>query len=152
MPRKLNEGCKNYQDGARQKTINEVQNAISRLKEEGAIVTVGKLMELTGLARSTFSKSHIDDLFKKNRVCKYENKTVIVQEENNSKLAEKLEKELEKSNKLVTKLTQELEKQKEKHVKLQADYIKKDEDYQLLLGKWHTLVKKAKLLGINILE
>lgn len=87
MPRKLNDGCKNYQNEAKRKTIDAVQSAINQLKDEGAIVSIGKLMELTGFARSTFSKPHIDDLLKKNKVCKYENKTVIVQEENSSKFS-----------------------------------------------------------------
>lgn len=152
MPRKLSDGCKNYQNEARQKTIDAVQTAIDRLKEEGAIVTISKLMELTGYSRSTFSKVHVADVFKKNKVCKYQNRTVLVQEENNLRLVEELENELKKSNKLVTKLTQELERQKTMKLKIQADLVKRDEEHQLLLGKWHTLVKKAKLMGINNLD
>lgn len=152
MPRKLNDGCKEYQTETKQKTIVSVQNAIDRVKEEGAIVTIKKLMEITGLARSTFSKEHVDEVLKKNKVCKYQNKVVIATEKNNSKLIEEFTKELERTNKIVTKLTQELEKQKERYVKLQADHIQKHEDYQLLIGKWHTLMKKAKIAGINITE
>lgn len=152
MSRKLNDGCKDYQNKIRQNTMDTVQNAINSLKDEGAIVTIGKLIELTGYARSTFSKKHVDDVLKKNKVCKYENKTIIAQEGNSYNLVKKLEKDLRRVNKIVTKLTQDLEKQKLKNIKLQADYIQKNEDYQLLLGKWHTLVKKAKLLDISILD
>lgn len=152
MPRKLNDGCKGYQDERRQQTIQKVQTAINKLRDEGAIITIGKLVELTGLTRSTFEKAHVVEILKINKVCQFENKTVIAQEKNNSLLAVKLEKELENSNKTITKLTQELEKQKAKYLQLQSDQIKKAEDYQLLLGNWHTLVKRAKILGIDILD
>lgn len=152
MPRNLNEGCKKYHTDTKNNTDNLVQEAINKLREEGAIITGAALAEITGLAQSTFYTKHVEAVLKKNKVCKFKDRVVIAAEKNNEQLIEELSKKLEKTNKLVTKLTQEMEKQKQKYFKLQADHIQENEDYQLLLGKWHTLIKKAKIAGINIVE
>ncbi len=148
--RKLPENLINKQNQAKQETLDKIQNAIDEIKAEGALVTTKKLIERTGLARSTFSKSHVKELLKENRVCKFKDRQVIVEDKYGAKAIETLENELDKAYRKITKLTQELEKEKSKVNKLKFDYNELNENHQLLLGKWHVLLKKAKIKGITI--
>lgn len=150
--RKLPENLINRQNEIRQETLNKIQNAIDEIKAEGGLVTTKKLIERTGLSRSTFSKNHVKELLRMNRVCQFRDRQVIIEDKCSIKTIENLQNELDKAYKKITKLTQELEKEKEKFSKLKFDYNDLHENYQLLLGKWHVLLKKAKIRGINIDE
>lgn len=148
--RKLPENLINKQNQTKKNTLDKIQNAIDEIKAEGALVSTKKLIERTGLARSTFSKIHVKELLKENRVCQFKDRQVIAEEKYGAKAIETLQSELDKAYKKINKLTQELEKEKSKVTKLKFDNNQLNENYQLLLGKWHVLLKKAKIKGIDI--
>lgn len=65
----LPEQLKLQQEQRRAATLEAIQNAIALIKEEGGIVTKKKLIEITGLSNSTFSKQHVKELLEINKVC-----------------------------------------------------------------------------------
>lgn len=90
---KLPENLIQRQNRERQQTLDRIQNAIDELKSEGALINTKNLMDLTGFARSTFSKTHVKDLLKSNKVCQFKDR-VIIEDTQGSKRIEKLESEL----------------------------------------------------------
>lgn len=76
--RDLPEKLKAAQEMKRNETRAKVETAITELQEEGYIVTISNLVERTGLSRSTFSKSHIEEILKEKKVCKFAQRVKIV--------------------------------------------------------------------------
>jgi len=60
--KKIPEQLVKRQESQRQQTINKVLYAIDELEREGYRIKVKDLIERTGLARSTFSKTHIREI------------------------------------------------------------------------------------------
>lgn len=70
--------CKNPSDNMkkmyaarRTASLNKVQTAIDKIKEDGREVTKKELIALTGLSSAAFSQPHIKELLKKNEVCQF---------------------------------------------------------------------------------
>ncbi|MED0666065.1 DUF6262 family protein [Bacillus badius] len=140
---------KELQMAKRVETANKVQEAIEDIQNDNGIVTKKKLIELTGLSNSTFSKEHVLEVLKANKVCQF-----------------KVAKKKETANKIVVtdQLYRKIEKLEQEKILLQSklqdkdiaiDKIKKDyeilnENYMLILGKIHLLMKKIEMLDIDV--
>lgn len=140
-------GFSDYQMKQREVTIGKIQSAIDELKSEGAIVTKPRLVERTGLSRAVFDKPHVLEVLKESEVCEFAPKLAIKTNplSNKKDLAQFLT--LEKENRL---LKERIEQLTAKSNKYQADYLAIKEAYQLLLGEWHLLLKKARIRGLKI--
>ena len=114
--RKLPDGLKKQQEERMKETLDKVQKAIDELTSEGYLISTKILIERTGLSRSTFSKEHVKNLLKANKIGKFKEVKVVTEdkEENYKNIASKYQTELLKSNKKVEKLEEELKKKDER--------------------------------------
>lgn len=136
-----------YQKKKRQETIYKVQQAIDELREEGAIINRKSILDRCQLSNSVLSKPHIIELLKENKVCQFEVKCKI---ENNED--ENIVKELNKANKRIEILEKQLEDLKNKFNKEKLNNYELKEANEILRGELQLLVSKAKMKGINLKE
>ena len=147
IPAKLNE----MQLAKRNETLEKIQSCIDEIKEFNGVVTKKKLIEMTGYSASTFSKEHVKELLKKNKVCQFKDVDKIVDPNKRSKKAiQQLEDLNMKLNKKVVKLESELLKKDERIYVLENQLEDLKRKYSLILGKNHTLSRKAELKGIDL--
>lgn len=147
IPSKLKE----KQLAKRNETLEKIQSCIYEIKEFNGVVTKKKLIEMTGYSASTFSKEHVKELLKKNKVCQFKDVDKIVDPNKRSKKAiQQLENLNIKLNKKVVKLESELLKKDERIYTLENELEDLKRKYSLILGKNHTLNRKAELKGIKL--
>lgn len=125
--KKIPESLKLKQDNQRNKTIEKVQNAIDLIREEGGIVTKKRLIEITGLAATTFSKQHVKEVLEINKVCQFSKNKEI------KKVDAKDERLIKQNKKLKEELLVLNNKLDEKNIA----YDLLEEKYQKLLWKIH---------------
>lgn len=122
---KINDGIKKFQEEKRKETKELIENAITTLNDIGKKVTVAKLVELTGLHRTTFYKEDIRPLWDE----KYKTRKVEVSKIKDSKELEKLLEEIIKEKERIhKKYLKSLEKKEELEEKNKNIQIKLDEE------------------------
>ncbi|MER2106914.1 MAG: hypothetical protein ABS949_08230 [Solibacillus sp.] len=134
------------QEMLRNETKDKIQQAINTLKEEGAMVTKKALIELSGYSASTFSKPHIKELLEKNEVCQFRKTTQTSKSQND----QRNQKKIEALEKKCMRLEQENLNKDIRIAKLESDLEEEKEYGKKLLGKLHTIMRKAEMKGINI--
>ena len=108
--RNINDGIIKFQKEKRKKTKALIEDAITTLDDIGKKVTVAKLVELTGLHRTTFYKEDIRPLWDK----KYKSRRVEVSKFKTNKEQEKLlEEMIKEKERLHEKYLKSLEKKEE---------------------------------------
>ena len=140
---------KELQNAKRQKTLSKIQEAIDEIQEDNDIVNKKKLLELTGLSSATFSKPHVLQLLKQNKVCQYKN-TLKIQPNFKINESEQLQKKIIKLEKENTLLLSKLQDKDIKVSIVKSDYKKLENDYELILGKLHLILKRIDMLDIDI--
>ena len=141
--RSLPQSLEQKQLDQRQATIDKVQQAIDELKAEKAIVKIKKLVEVTGLSRSVFNKDHIKEVLKKNQVCQYEPKNLLDITPSDDERMITLEKKL-------IFMTAKFNDEYKRRLRIQKEKEELEEDYQLLLGKYHRVVANARNYGVPV--
>ena len=130
------------QEAARNKTLKQIQKAIDELNEFGEIVTKKRLIEITGLSASTFSKQHVTDLLAQNRVCQFRPRT-----KSDPDIKEMIERHREEEaslkDKEVTILKQKIITLQTELDTLQGKYDELDDKYRRVLGECHKLQRKC---------
>lgn len=143
---KLNNGLRKYNGDIKNNTLNKIHDAIIVLQEERSIVNYPKLMEITGLCRSTFNTKHVISLLKEYKVCKYKDSKQINYDNPKSYLKH-LEKEYERLMKVNKKLLYDLVKSREISENLIIDLSKKETLNKIYLGKIDEL--QSTILNVN---
>jgi hypothetical protein len=144
---KTNKGLENYREGRKTETVNMVRRAIDDLIAEGFIVDRDLICERTGLSNSVLSKDHCQAVFKEKKVCGYEvkRKLSVPKSRDNDVELKKAYEDIAKLEKKVKLLEEQLNKHKVKYYELK-------EDNEVLRGKFHLLMQKAKIRGIDLDE
>lgn len=141
------EQLQEQQEAKRKETVNLVQNAINELKVEGCKVTMNELVERTGLARSTLSKKHVQEVLKNNKVCKFEKVKV-------SEIAPKSKSDFELAlqDAMVKLNTMSLENEqlKNRNNALRVENYELKETNAKLRGELQALSQKARLEGVRL--
>jgi len=133
----------------RVETQTIVEKAINDLKAEGFLVTTKLLIERTGLSRSTFSKDHVLEVLKRNKVCRFKNtKTVNDMDAKNYIL--RMEKENEKLKHEINKIQSDLDTQIRKNLKLEKIIAEKEDECKTLRGELMALYQRANNRGIDL--
>lgn len=148
--RTLPDSIKIQQENKKKQTIDSVQRAINELKSEGYIVTTKLLMDRTGYARSTFSKSHVKELLRLNKVCMFRDTKFIHDQKYDEKGFLELKNELEKANKNIVALKGIIDGKNQRIDKLLGELEERKADYQLLLGHLHIAIQKAEIQGVHL--
>lgn len=150
MTRQIPLELKERQDKDRRSSVEKVQKAIDELKDEGFVVTTKLLMERTGLARSTFSKEHIKEVLKENKVCRFTETKTISRALNDKERINQLEDENLVLTRKVTQLDKQLTDNMNKVNQLKVELNETKEVNKKLRGQLHILLQNANLKGINI--
>ncbi len=140
MTRTIPKSLKDKQEEMKRNTINNIQEAIDTIQEEGGIVTKKKLIEYTGLSNATFSKPHVKQLLEINRVCQYRESKKITRTNNDIK------QDIEVVNRLNKKIAMLESKVHDKEIvisKIKSEYEALNTNYELLLGKLHLVMRKV---------
>ena len=143
-------GYSSYQQKKAAETIAKVRFAITKLIDEGALISKPRLVKETGLSRAVFDKPHVHEVLKEFGICEYE-KTAENQKQD-SQSTQELIKKIERLEKENLTLKEQIEKLRGKSNRYQADFLETKEAYQYLLGEWHLLLTKARLKGLEIDE
>lgn len=69
-------------------TLNKLQIAIDRIKQDGRRVTRKELMDISGLSSGTLSKPYVKELFKENEVCQFSPESISRKESKSQTLAD----------------------------------------------------------------
>ena len=145
--REIPKGLREKQEKQRQETMKTIQDAINFIIEEGGIVTKQKLIEHTGLSSATFSKPHVKDLLKENKVCQFKETSKV------KKTIQNKDRNSEKTVKLIREINLLESKIVEKDIKYNK--IKKEKEdlerrYKGLLGKMHIFMREIENRNIDI--
>ncbi len=127
----------------RQETIEKVQKAINELTAEGAVITTAKLIDRTGLSRSTLNKPHAQQVLKDNQVGKFRSRKAFA-----SNTA--IEDRLAHIEKQLSSVKISFAEEQKKRIRLQEEKKVLNNKYQLLLGKYHKVVLMARNYGVPI--
>lgn len=140
MKRALPDKLRVRHEDTKRITLSKVQNAIDILQEDNEIVSKKKLIELTKLSNSTFSKQHVKELLKTNQVCQY--KTLRKSNEvSEIKQLELLLKENEKQKNRINLLDSKLQDKDIKYERLLKKYENSDNSNKLLRHKLHSIME-----------
>lgn len=147
--RDIPDSLKRLQMAKRVETTNKVQAAIDDIQNDDGIVTKKRLIELTGLSNSTFSKAHVLEVLKANKVCQFK---VNKKKETDNKIVvtDHLYKKIEKLEQEKRLLQSKIQDKDIAIDKIKKDYQTLDENYKLILGKIHLLMKKIEMLDIDV--
>lgn len=146
--RKLPTTLAERQEQTRSETREKVQQAIISLKEEGRTVNMKNLVELTGLARATFSKPHVDEILKINKVCKYEVKNDIPVKD--TKTLHELKVDIQILEKKIERLIRENEKLTNQNNSLRLQLLEQKDKNEKLLGEIQTISIKCRMNNIRL--
>ena len=146
--REIPDSLKKLQDEKRSQTLFKIQEVIDELKNDSAEVTKKKLIEMTGYSASSFSKQHVKDLLKRNKVCQYKEKLKVkpIKED----VSVRYEKSLEKANSEISRLKAVIVSKDIKINELEMSQKELQDKYEILLGQLHQITKKAHLKGIEV--
>ncbi len=147
--RDIPDALKKQQELKRQETLNKIKDAIEEIQFEDGIVTKKKLIELTGLSNSTFSKPHVKKLLKERKVCQYR-ETMVVQEHKWKNDNDSLNKKIDKLKRENIKLKNDIVSKEIKINMLEEELKEKEDKYRRLLGRVHQLTRIAEANGIDL--
>lgn len=143
------ENLKEKQEKQKLDTINKIQNSIDIIQEEGGIVTKKKLIEMTGLSNATFSKPHVKDVLKANKVCQFKNTKQVIKN-NDKALTEQLYLKISKLERENNLLNSKLQDKEIIISKIKNDYEELKKDYEVILGKIHFILRKIDERDISL--
>lgn len=143
------ENLKEKQEKQKLDTINKIQNAIDVIQEEGGIVTKKKLIEMTSLSNATFSKPHVKEVLKANKVCQFKNIKQIIKN-NDEALTEQLYLKISKLERENNLLNSKLQDKEIIISKIKNDYEELKKDYDVILGKIHFILRKIDERDIDL--
>ncbi|MCC5909498.1 MAG: hypothetical protein JJT76_03555 [Clostridiaceae bacterium] len=151
--RKLPKSLMEKQEKQRLESINKVQQAIDELKSLGYDnIKTGMLIERTGLSRATFSKPHIIEVLKDNKIGRFKDAKVIKREnheKNYRNMVIMIENELQKSHNKARNLQKDLDAKKLRIETLEVALEKEKIKNQKLIGEMQILYKKLKIFGLG---
>lgn len=132
----INEGIKKYQDQKRNNTVMAIEEAINTLNDLGKKVTAAKLVELTGLHRTTLYKPNIREIWDEN----IKGKSVSIEPKNltNKELINQLETLMRINEKLNDRYLKALgikEELGEKNKQLHEDLKQEKRKNEILRGQ-----------------
>lgn len=131
-------------------TVKKVEDAIDDIKKDGGIVTKKKLIALTELSNSTFSKPHVVAVLKEKKVCQFKPKREKENENKEEQIIKELYKKIQKLENENRMLKSKLQDKEITVTNLNEKYGELDEKYMIILGKLHMVLKKIDTLGIDI--
>lgn len=144
--KKINDGIIKFQAQKRKETKELIDNAITTLNDIGKKVTVAKLVEITGLHRTTFYKEEIrplwDDKYKSRKVEVSKLKTNKELE----KLIEEMIKEKERIHEKYLKSLEKKEELEEKNKKLKEKLDEEKNKNEILRGQILNLQSENNIL------
>lgn len=146
--RKLPTTLAERQEQARSETREKVQQAIISLKEEGRTVNIKNLLELTGLARATFSKTHVDEILKINKVCKYEVKNSVSVKD--TKTFHELKVDIQVLEKKIDRLLKKNTELINQNNSLKLQLFEQKDKNEKLLGEIQTISMKCRMNNIRL--
>ena len=146
--RKLPTTLSDRQEQARSETREKVQQAIISLKEEGRTVNIKNLLELTGLARATFSKPHVDEILKINKVCKYEVKNSVSVKD--TKTFHELKVDIQVLEKKIDRLLKKNTELINQNNSLKLQLFEQKDKNEKLLGEIQTISMKCRMNNIRL--
>ncbi|MBQ8997097.1 MAG: hypothetical protein IJ086_00220 [Clostridium sp.] len=146
--RKLPTTLAERQEQARSETREKVQQAIISLKEEGRTVNIKNLLELTGLARATFSKPHVDEILKINKVCKYEVKNSVSVKD--TKTFHELKVDIQVLEKKIDRLLKKNTELINQNNSLKLQLFEQKDKNEKLLGEIQTISMKCRMNNIRL--
>lgn len=144
LPNVLSEKQKNQ----REQTRETVQQAILSLKEEGRTVTIKNLVEITGLARATFSKPHVDEILKINKVCKYKDKGEVITKAD--KTPHELKVEIQLLENKIARLVKKNEELLNEKNSMKLKYLEEKDRNEKLLGEIQAISIKCRMNNIRL--
>ena len=139
-----------YQDVRRKTTLVKIQNAIDELNTEGFIVSKKMLIERTGFSAALFSKRHVKELLKTNKVCQFKENKVISSTTGADISVFQLQNELFSAHKKIASLEKQEERVQKYAENLETQLKEAKEECKLLRGQLFVFVEKAKIYGINL--
>ncbi len=149
MKKGLNIKLREKQELDRKETIKKVLKAIEELRGEGYEIATKLLIERTSLSRSTFSKTHVIEVLREQRVCRFKDIKTVTDMESKEYLLyiqKKLrEYEIENRN-----LKKELNVQINKNFKLEKEIAERQEQCETLRGQLMVLYQKASNRGVDL--
>ena len=132
----------------REQTRETVQQAILSLKEEGRTVTTKNLVEITGLSRATFSKPHVDEILRMNKVCKYKEAGGVITKADKTPHELRLEIQfLENKIERLIKKNEELLNEKNS---MKLKYLEQKDRNEKLLGEIQAISTKCSMNNIRL--
>lgn len=155
MGRKIPEALKKQQDERRAATAKKIQEAIDSLKSLGyENITIAILIKETNLSRSTFNKTHVIEILKRNKIGNYREIKNILSE--NMSLSDKekineLEKNLNNANIKIKKLEQNLDRKNIELNEKKIELMEQKEQLQQVVGNFQALYNKVTAMGIQII-
>ena len=141
----INEKIQSNHAAKKQQTLSLIQDAINELQEDGQVVTKKALMEITGLSSGTFSKEHVKELLKENKVCQFRDIQVINEQKsvkNKDQIIDSLMKENERLKTRVRNLDSQIDvmnKQMSKYNEIKKDLEEVRGKYQEVLEAYYSL-------------
>lgn len=147
--RKINDGIKKYQEKKREQTIKLIDDAISTLNDLGKKVTVSKLVEMTGLHRTTFYKADIRELWDSKNTSKMIKSKDLRSNKEVEKLLEEIIKEKEGIHKKYLKALEKKEDLTEKNKNLQIKLDEEKKKNEILRGQILKLQSENNILRNN---
>lgn len=146
---KINDGIKEYQKKAREQTISSIKEAVQILNDLGKKVTVSRLVEMTGLHRTTFYKPEIRPIWDTK---KSSNKLQLdsISRNNNiedlKKIVAQLQNDNEKLHKKYLNILEQKEDLLDKNKKLNEKIDEVKHTNEILRGQILSLQNENKIL------
>lgn len=156
IKKKINQGIVTYQKQYKESTLKKVQEAIDEILADGAVVTKKRLIELTGLSNATFSKNHVKELLKANRVCsfKYLSEDTTTSQKNQyltlSNQLHHFAKQVKCDEIRINTLKSDIEVKKLRIQQLQDENLSLKHDLSILRGMHHSIIQALQMRGIEI--
>lgn len=152
----INDGIAAYQNQLRESTLQKIQNAIDEIHADGAVVTKKKLLELSGLSNATFSKAHVKELLKTNKVCsfKYLSEDIAALPNKHFETLENQLHHFAKQAKIdeirIRTLQSDIEVKKQRIQQLQDENFNLNRELAILRGMHHSIIQALQIRGIEI--
>lgn len=155
MSKKIPDALKEQQAERRLETEKKIQEAIDSLKSLGyENITIATLTKETNLSRSTFNKTHVIEILKRNKIGKYREIKSILAESMSLSDKERiyeLEKKLVNANIKIKKLEENLDKKSLELGQKKIELMEQKEQLQQVVGNFQALYNKITAMGIHII-
>ncbi|MFQ7075988.1 MAG: DUF6262 family protein [Clostridia bacterium] len=155
MSRSIPEKLKKKQEDQKKETVKKIEEAIQMLKDLGyGSITIANLMQETDLARSTFSKPHVQAVLKKHKIGKYKEVKILVREQEEKytrEYAMSLERQLINANIKINKLESELASANNKLKQEQLKYVATDLKNKELADKFQRMYDRVIAAGVEVI-